>query len=139
MAMIEIEFFTIFGEGYSQLLRITVYTDNNERKRTMKKKFFLTAAIAALLMTTTPAFAEDHESGEGHRGKMLEKIDTDGNGEISKDEFIDAHTKHFEEADTDGSGSLSRDEMKAMLEKRKEKRSEWREKMKEKRDQAKSE
>lgn len=86
----------------------------------------LVAAFAA------PAMAEDAPAmgGPGHRGheKML-NADTDGDGFLSKAEFMAVHEKRFAEMDNDSDGKISKDEMKAhretMREKFKEKRAEW--------------
>ncbi len=55
--------------------------------------------------------AEGHKSkhGKGHKMKMM---DTDGNGSISKDEFMAHAEKKFGKKDADGDGVLSAEEMK---------------------------
>jgi len=92
----------------------------------MKTKWML-IACAALLISAAPAMAghEDGEKGD-FRGKMMEKVDTDKDGKISKAEFIASHEQRFVEADTDADGFLSQDEMKAKWEKMHEKRKEHR-------------
>ena len=99
----------------------------------MKKLLFLAAAI--LMLQATPVLAAGHEGGEGHKGKMFEKHDTDGDGKISEAEFLAKAKAKFAEKDTNGDGFITQDEAKAargeMKEKMKEKRGEMREKMKE--------
>ncbi len=104
----------------------------------MKKLLTLTAVAMAVSMT--PALAEDHE-GKGHKGgKMFEKHDTNGDGVVSKDEFLAHVEEKFSKMDKDGNGELSKEEAQAghaaMREKMKEKRQEHREERKEKRDAA---
>lgn len=69
---------------------------------------------------------------EEARKKMFEKfmaeLDTDGNGLISKEEFISKQEERFTSADQNGDGNLSPEEMKAAKEAHKKK---MREKMKE--------
>ena len=50
----------------------------------MKNLMMLTAV--ALMMQTAPVLADNH--GEGEKGKRFEKHDTNGDGVISKDEFL---------------------------------------------------
>ena len=99
----------------------------------MKRLFILSAL--ALVISTAPAFADHHGEGKGHNhGGKFEKYDADGNGSISKAEFMAAQEEKFAKIDTDGNGEISREEMKAkkekMREKMKEKRMERKEKMK---------
>lgn len=55
-------------------------------------------------------------------GKMLEKIDTDKDGKISKQEWQTHHEQHFTELDADKDGFVTKEEMKARHEKMREKR-----------------
>lgn len=93
----------------------------------MKK--LLTLSLLATLASGA-AFASNHE-GEGHKDKgykgkkiekMIEKMDTNKDGEISKDEFTAHHEKKFNEMDTNKDGKVSKQEgeefYKAMKEKR---------------------
>lgn len=79
------------------------------------KTWLFGAAIAALMVS--PALADHHEKGKRFAGKMhdkmMEKVDADGDGKVSKEEFIDAHTAKFEKMDADGDGFLTDEEMKA--------------------------
>lgn len=48
------------------------------------------------------------------RKDMLERLDADGDGRISKDEFIDGAMPMFDKADTDGNGVLDAKELATM-------------------------
>ena len=84
--------------------------------------------LAALALASGTAWAAHHESDEargksphaGYHGKRFEKRDTDGNGEISKAEWLTASEERFKKADHDGNGSVTRDEMKAAHQKMRE-------------------
>ena len=94
----------------------------------MKK--LLTLGAAALMTVSTAAFAEDApakgDSGPGHhKGDMMKELDTDGNGAISKAEFVAFHEKRFDEMDADKDGSISKEEGEANRAKWKEKMKEW--------------
>ena len=91
----------------------------------MNKKWIL-AAAAVGFMAGSPAYADHHmgEKGEHFKEKMQEKFlenDTDGDGAISKAEFIAAHEKKFDEMDADNSGTLTKEEMKSAWDAKKEK------------------
>lgn len=85
-------------------------------------------ALAAVALAGGGAWAAHHEGGEGHdkgkgyHGKRFENRDTDGNGEISKAEWLAASEEHFAKLDADGNGSVTRDEMKAAHKKMKDRR-----------------
>lgn len=51
--------------------------------------------------------------GEGSCGGMYKNMDADGDGKITKEEFLKAHETKFAEMDKNGDGTLSDDEMKA--------------------------
>lgn len=88
----------------------------------MKKLLALTAV--ALAVSMTPALADHH----GSKGKMFEKQDTNGDGVISKSEFLSHAEERFSKIDTDGNGEISKDEAKAKHTAMKEKRKEHRQK-----------
>jgi hypothetical protein len=74
-------------------------------------KFLMTAAlISAFTFAANDANADNH--GEHKEGKMMERVDTDADGRISKAEFMAKHEQKFTEMDTNADGFLSADEMK---------------------------
>jgi Ca2+-binding EF-hand superfamily protein len=101
----------------------------------MKKLLMLGAAV--LTFQAAPVLADSY-GGEGDKkGKLFETHDTNGDGVISKSEFL-AHMEkkaeeRFSKMDKDGDGSISKEEAKANKEARKEKMKEKRDKWKEKR------
>jgi hypothetical protein len=83
----------------------------------------LVACVVAIA-TAVPVWAEDPEPSKDHRTRMLEKFDTDGDGEISDSERKAAAEKRrsehkakvLEKFDADGDGELSTEERKAFNE-----------------------
>ena len=80
----------------------------------MKRTTLIALTAATLALGTAATFARDG----GHRGDrteridaMFERFDTDGNGEITRDEFDAARSDRFEGADTNGDGLLSTEEL----------------------------
>lgn len=96
----------------------------------MKTHLHLLTAVAALALLTGPALAGHHEGGDDKGPKMFEKLDADGNGDISEAEFVAAHKKRFDEIDANSDGAISKDEAKAHHEARKAKWKERREEYK---------
>lgn len=100
------------------------------------KKFLMIATLAlaglpaaAFAQETTPPVpgpAGAAASGHEGPGKMFKETDTNGDGMMSKAEFMAFHEKRFTEMDTNGDGQISPDEAKA-------KAKEWREKLNERR------
>lgn len=98
------------------------------------KKIMTLAALALIAMPAVsfaqePAETPKAEEGKGEHkgpGKMFKETDTNGDGQMSKEEFMAFHEKRFGEMDSNGDGQISGEEAKA-------KAQEWREKMKEKR------
>ncbi len=89
----------------------------------MKKLLMLSAVVLAV--GATPVLAEGH-GDKG--GKIFEKHDTNGDGSISKDEFLTHATERFEKMDADGNGEVSKEEAKSA---HKAKRAAMKDKMKE--------
>lgn len=79
-----------------------------------------TAIPIALLVTAAASMlvAQEREPGmeKMHKGmQMLSKMDADGNGEISREEFVQAHEKMFDSMDENGDGTLDQDEQSEMM------------------------
>ncbi len=52
-----------------------------------------------------------HGHGHGHKGeKSFQSKDTDKDGKISKEEWIQHYSEKFQKRDTDGDGFLSKEE-----------------------------
>ena len=92
----------------------------------MANKVLITALVAGMALTSGAiagigtAFAgadNGRDHGRGH-GKMLEKLDTNKDGAISKEEFAARRDGDFAAADTNKDGSVSAAEMKAFHEKK---------------------
>ena len=85
--------------------------------------------LSAFVMAVgaSPALADHHEDGD-RKGKMFEKHDTNGDGVISKDEFLDHATSRFSEMDANDDGEVSKEEAKAAHDRMREKMKKWKEK-----------
>lgn len=91
----------------------------------MKKLLMLSLATAVF---SAPALAEHGPDGAPHhkKGEWFQKVDANGDGMISKAEFMAKHEERFNESDANKDGQISKEEAAAQKEK-------WAEKMKEKR------
>lgn len=105
----------------------------------MKKKLLILGA-AVLALQAYPVLADSHGSDDHHphakahakmQKHMMKKQDTNGDGQISKDEFLSHAEERFNTMDADGNGQVTPDEAKAAKEKWREKMHDRREKMKE--------
>ena len=72
-----------------------------------------------------------HEAKQAERkakrqAAMFAKLDADGNGTISADEFNSRPMRGFDKMDTDGDGVITEEEREAMKTKWKEHRGKWR-------------
>ncbi len=88
----------------------------------------LLIAVAAVALAGTPAVA-DHHGGKGHHhghGRMLENLDTDKDGVITREEAQAARKSRLMKADANGDGALTMEELKAHREKMREERRERR-------------
>jgi Ca2+-binding EF-hand superfamily protein len=105
----------------------------------MANKVLITALVAGVALTTGAltgigaAFAgPDHGRGDGHGGRshdrMLEKLDTDKDGAVSKAEFEAKRNADFTAADTNKDGNVSAAELSAFHEKKMAERKAEREK-----------
>ncbi|MEZ5814187.1 MAG: hypothetical protein R3E13_05610 [Alphaproteobacteria bacterium] len=93
----------------------------------MMKKLLAFTAVA-LVISMSPALADHHGGAGHHKGKMFEKHDLNGDGVISKEEFLSHAEDKFGKMDADGNGEISKDEAEAAHAKMKEKWKERREK-----------
>jgi Ca2+-binding EF-hand superfamily protein len=75
----------------------------------MKK--LLMISVLAMSIAVPAAMAKDMEA---KADMMFSKIDTNGDGMISKDEHKSFGDKMFTDTDTNSDGNISMDEMKAM-------------------------
>ncbi|AMN48192.1 hypothetical protein ACG33_14015 [Steroidobacter denitrificans] len=80
-----------------------------------------TKAPGAAAKTNTdqpPRKGARHEHRRMHKDMnhktMFERLDADGDGRLSKDEFVDGAMSRFDQADTDGNGMLDTQELEAM-------------------------
>ncbi len=89
------------------------------------KKLLVLGAVA-FVMTAPPAFSAEKNDGAPHHkgGGMLEKIDANQDGVVSKEEFMTFHQTRFNEIDKDHDGNITKAESDAQ-------RAEWKAKMKE--------
>ena len=101
----------------------------------MKKQLLLTTL--ALTLIAGPAFADRHHDGDkdgrkGHHGaRMFDKHDTNGDGVISKAEFLEHAESKFAKMDQDSNGEISKAEAEAVHAAMKEKMKKFREMRKE--------
>lgn len=101
---------------------------------TLRKLLLSTMALAVL---SVPALAQDTPPAggpDGHPGMdRMQSADTDGDGALSKAEFMAVQEKRFAEMDANSDGKVTKDEMKAHHESMKEKMKEfWAKKKEEK-------
>ena len=87
------------------------------------RKVLLFGILAALLVGTATFAVADGKSGDCPRksSKMFEKKDANSDGVISKAEFVAHAEKKFAKMDTDGNGSLTKEEVKSYWAAKKEK------------------
>lgn len=91
----------------------------------MKK--ILMMSLCALAVASGVAIAGDHEGGKHGFGEkklehMFTKNDTDGDGAVSKEEFLASAEKKFTAMDKDGDGKITKEEAKTHHE---EMRAKW--------------
>jgi len=72
-------------------------------------KTLITVSISALILgaLSLSTLHAGHHGG----GKKMEMMDTDGDGAVSKEEFMSHKEQRFMEKDENGDGILSEDEM----------------------------
>jgi len=86
----------------------------------LKRISIYAAVIAAGGLMYMPIIASAKEGGK--RGPAFERIDADGNGQITKEEITAMGMARFEKADTDGDGFISAAEIEAHQSERAKKR-----------------
>lgn len=90
----------------------------------MKKLLMLTIAVFAL--STPMALADNHDGKHKEKGDIFAKQDVDGNGIVTRDEFMKMHEERanamFSKIDEDGNGEISKAESDSAKARWKEKR-----------------
>lgn len=85
------------------------------------KTTVLAIPMVTMLMFSS-GFAQDAPAPPGGMDGHFKAMDADGNGAVSREEFLAISQKRAEQAfmalDTDGNGSLSKDEIAAMMSRR---------------------
>jgi len=90
------------------------------------KQFLTFTAAALVLAASSYAIAKEAVSPKadavkaekkGHHGEHFKEADKDGDGMISKAEFMDKAEERFAKMDANGDGSISKEEMMAAKEK----------------------
>ncbi len=81
-------------------------------------KISIAVAVAALVLTAQPSWAEEaagsRQGRGGHNpGQMMQQMDTDGDGSVSKAEFLAGAEARFTKMDKNGDGVLTKDDMPA--------------------------
>lgn len=89
----------------------------------MKRLLMMTVMMGAVAMPVALAPAARADDGKG--GMWFSKIDTNGDGMVSKAEHEKASADKFAKMDANGDGSITKEEAKAARDKMKE---EWKEK-----------
>ena len=72
--------------------------------------------VAAIMLATWGSAYADHHKGKGpghHNKMMMEKMDADKNGEISKDEWNKHHEEMFSKLDANSDGKITKEEFEA--------------------------
>ncbi|MGN7439201.1 MAG: hypothetical protein ACTHOO_11230 [Alcanivorax sp.] len=86
------------------------------------KKLLMLSALALAVSVPTAAEAGPHGGKKGH--KMFEKHDLNGDGVVTKSEFLEGAEKMFSKMDLDGNGEITKEEAEEARAKMKEK---WKE------------
>lgn len=75
--------------------------------------------LAAVAFVSLATMASAQPPNDRDPAELMTRADTDGDGKVSRDEFIKSRTARLEEAfarmDTDGDGKLSREEVAARM------------------------
>lgn len=83
------------------------------------KKILMLSALALVMSAPTAAEAGSHGGKKGH--KMFEKHDLNGDGVVTKSEFLEGAEKMFSKMDIDGNGEVTKEEAQEARAKMKEK------------------
>lgn len=86
----------------------------------MRIMSLFSAVVLSVSLLGVPALADGHgnhgdnsgESQKGSKGDRFARADSNGDGVISRDEFMALASQRFSKMDADGNGSLSVDEMR---------------------------
>ena len=89
----------------------------------MKRAVLISGVTAMALALTAGVAAAKGGHGGKHGARMsFEQLDTNGDGQVTKEEIAAAATARFNEIDTNGDGNLSAEELAAASERAKEER-----------------
>jgi Ca2+-binding EF-hand superfamily protein len=82
---------------------------------------FLNLALIAMISVTafgTAAHANEHANAQdGKKGKLFERQDVNGDGKVTKDEFMKHAEEKFVKLDVNKDGSITPDEVEKMKQK----------------------
>ncbi len=82
----------------------------------MMKTMVAAAAVLSVAGLSAMAVADDHDGKGGHRGeRMLERLDTNKDGNISLDEAKAGSAERFKHVDKNGDGIITPDEAPRMF------------------------
>ena len=87
---------------------------HNQSKKVITMKFktlLFTIAAIATLPVLTQARPQGGEGKNGERGSVIKKLDTDGSGGISAEEAKGPLAKNFDRIDKDGNGEITKNEL----------------------------
>ena len=103
------------------MLRLRFYSPVNSREEFSMKRMIIMMLLLSLALCGA-AFAQDDAGPAGKGAKGLKAMDTNGDGKISKEEFMDAAKKRaearFQKLDANGDGYITKDELDAAKAKR---------------------
>jgi Ca2+-binding EF-hand superfamily protein len=87
----------------------------------MKIKWIALTAMS-LMLVSNPVLADNHGDKRGHKmEEVMEKVDVNGDGIITEEEFIEVHKEQFDTLDENGDGKVTEDELKTARKRMKEK------------------